>query len=357
MKQVTLAVAGARKTQSIVDACASAAPDHKILVLGYTQASQDELEDRIRAAAPFRRNVEVLGWYAFLLRHIVRPYLPLKYPGHRLTGFNFDGEPAAGYLASGVPRFLDSEGRAYKKHLSKLAVDVSAASNGAVIDRLQHIYDVVYVDEVQDLCGSDLDIITILLKSSIDVQLVGDMRQALLATNVADQRFKQYRFEKIIEWFRLQEKAGLLEIVEQPHTYRSNQTIASFSDSVFDSGRGYAPTVSRSSSDTGHDEIFAVASADVDAYRQAFDPLCLRQSSNSGRNIDLPFITFGTAKGRTVDRVLIYPTDKIRGFLADGKPLEGKTACGLYIAITRAKHSVAFIMEGHEKHSLPVWKP
>lgn len=356
MNRLTLAVAGGRKTQSIVDACLTAPLNTRILVLGYTLASQDELERRITTAAPFRPNVDVLGWYSFLLRHLIRPYLPLKYPGHRLSGFNFDGEPVAGFKASGASRYLDREDRAYRLHLSKLAMDVLEASGGSGVDRLEHIYTDIYVDEVQDLCGTDLDVIATLLESKIRVHLVGDVRQALLATNVRDPRYKKYRFDKIIDWFRLQEKAKRLEIIEQPTTFRSNQIIATFSDTVFDASCGYEPTVSVAESKTSHDGIFAVRLADVAAYCDQFTPLCIRHSSSSGQDLDLPFRTFGTVKGITVERVLIYPTAPIRKFLTEGKPLTGKSACGLYIGITRARHSVAFILETEDQHDLTIWE-
>ena len=50
MNRLALAVAGGRKTQSVVEACANGASTRRILVLGYTQASQRELEERIRVA-------------------------------------------------------------------------------------------------------------------------------------------------------------------------------------------------------------------------------------------------------------------------------------------------------------------
>jgi DNA helicase-2/ATP-dependent DNA helicase PcrA len=353
--KLVLAVAGGRKTQSIVEACVQAPSDQKVLALGYTRASQDELEQRISAAAPFKRNVEVSGWYAFLLRHFIRPYLPMKYPGHRLAGFNFDGEPAAGFYAAGAARYLDAQDHAYKLHLSKLALDVHEASGGAVVDRLQHIYDEIYIDEVQDLGGCDLDIVRLLFQSTIDVQLVGDIRQALLSTNVRDPRHKQYRFANLINWFRLQEEAGLLVIEERPETYRSNQTIADFSDTVFASSHQYSATISRSTETHEHSGLFAVATADVDAYLARLDPLCLRHGANSGGGLDLPYATFGNAKGRTVGHVLVYPTAKIRAFLTDGTELEGRTACALYIAVTRAQHSVAFILDGVSSSKLETW--
>lgn len=357
MNQLLLAVAGGRKTQSVVEACAGTHPDRRVLVLGYTRANQDELEKRIKAAAPFKQNVEISGWYSFLLRHIVSPYLPKLYPGHRLTGFNFDGEPQSGRYASGPSRFLDSEGRAYMLHLSKLAYDVMAASEGAVIDRLQHIYDEIRIDEVQDLGGYDLDIIEALLTSSIDVYLVGDMRQALLSTNIRDPRLRKYRFGELIQWFRLQERKKRLTIEEHPQTYRSNQTIASFSDAIFDASNQYSPTVSMSSEPSDHAGLFAVSSQYLDAYRERFHPLCLRHGANSGAKYDLPYMTFGNAKGRTVDHVLIVPTAAILNFLSQGKLLEGRPACALYIAVTRAKHSVAFVIDDEPPGALTHWTP
>lgn len=355
MNHLVLAVAGGRKTQSIVQACVDAPPDRKILVLGYTRASQDELVTRINSAAPFKRHVEVMGWYALLLRHFIRPYLPLKYPGHRLTGLNFDGEPAAGRYAAGAARYLDAQDRAYQLHLSKLALDVMEASGDAVIDRLQHIFDEIYIDEAQDLGGCDLDILESLFKSTIDVRLVGDMRQALLSTNVRDPRHKKYRFANLIEWFRLQEAGGLLGIEERPETYRSNQVIADFSDSVFENGGQYSPTVSRSTETHCHSGLFAVSSVDVPEYRRLYDPLCLRHGANSGGDLDLPYVSFGNAKGRTVEHVLIYPTAGIRSFLNSGTELEGRAACALYIAATRAQHSVAFILDEGALPQLTAW--
>jgi len=119
-----------------------------------------------------------MGWFRFLMTHWVRPYLPLRFAEQRLRGLNFEGDP--GMYAKGQGRFLDGEARAYRLHLAQLALEVSAASSGAVIDRLTRIYDEIHIDEVQDLNGYDLEILKALLGSPIDLSLVGDVRQALL---------------------------------------------------------------------------------------------------------------------------------------------------------------------------------
>lgn len=343
MNRAILAVAGGRKTQSIVDDCGRCSEDRRILVLGYTTASQDELAGRIRKAGGHSHRVEVVGWFAFLLQHLVRPYLPLVHDGRRLTGLNFDGDP--GRYAKGAERFLDKDSRAYKLHLAKLAHDVMVASNGGAIDRLEHIYDEIYIDEVQDLGGWDLEIVRVLLHSRLRITMVGDMRQALLSTNVRDPKNRQYRKEKIFAWFQLMEKKNFLEITQKPTTYRSNQVIATFSDAIFDPSLGYAPTISASTDTHPHTGLFTVRKSEAIEYAQSFGALCLRHSKTVAKNLDLPFLTFGVAKGRTVDHVLIYPTEKALKFLAGGTQLEGGAACSLYIGVTRAKHSVAFITD------------
>lgn len=353
MNRVILAVAGGRKTQSIVEDCRSCPDNRRILAVGYTTASQHELQTRIRAAGVHSRRVEVMGWFAFLLQHLVRPYLPLLYDDRRLTGLNFDGDP--GRYATGVERFLDADDRAYKLHLAKLAHDVATASNGAAVDRLEHIYDEIYIDEVQDLGGWDLEVIRLLLSTRLNLTMVGDMRQALLSTNIRDPKNKQYRKEKIFNWFQLMERRGVLKIEQAPITYRSSQVIATLSDSIFDPGLGYAPTVSASTETHEHAGIFTVRESDAVEYARRHGALCLRHSKAVAKDLDLPFLTFGVAKGRTVDHVLIYPTARTLQFLAGGARLEGQAACALYVGVTRAKHSVAFITD-QELPNTAAWR-
>lgn len=357
MSVVTLAVAGSRKTQSIVNACSDNPEGLRRLVLTYTLTGQAELETRLRTACQPGEVPEVMGWYAFLLRHWVRPFLALLFPDRHLRGLNFEGEPAAGRYAAGVDRHLDGDDRAYMIHLSRLALDVATASENAVIDRLQRCYDEIYVDEVQDLTGCDLHVLTEIMKSTIDLHMVGDLRQSVFETNYRDQNLKQYKGLKMLDWFQLQEKSGLLTIEHSATTWRSNQIIATFSDSIFPAHLGFTSTTSAQEEDVSHKGVFALHPDDVVAYVREYHPLCLRDSIRTAREVDLPFRNFGKVKGITADHVLIYPVGTVRTFLATGKELADGTACGLYVAVTRAKHSVAFVLEDPTKSSLPCWKP
>jgi len=358
MNRLTLAVAGGRKTQSIIDHCAEAPPGRRILVVTYTRNNQQELCRRLNKVRPLQAQVEVQGWFSFLLGHWVRPYLPLRFPGRRLRGFIFNDDDLELKL-KGAARFLDSEGRAYKRHLALLALETNEASSGAVLDRLGGIYDEIYIDEVQDLNGYALEVLFALLDSPIEIRMVGDIRQALIQTDIRDQKNEHFKGIKIGEWFKQQEAKKRLNINRESTTWRSNQVIASFADTIFDKAWGFPATISESEEPaTGHDGVFAVASEHVDSYFEQYRPLCLRYSASCAKHLShLPFMTFGMAKGLGVPRVLIAPTDKMENFLRKGTSLGDHTSCSMYVAVTRARSSVAIVSDRPARLGLPVWAP
>jgi ATP-dependent exoDNAse (exonuclease V) beta subunit len=56
-------------------------------------------------------------------------------------------------------------------------------SRGALLYRLESLYDEILMDEVQDLSGWDWEILNRLFASCIDIRMVGDIRQSVLSTN------------------------------------------------------------------------------------------------------------------------------------------------------------------------------
>lgn len=360
MNSATLAVAGSRKTQSIVDACSQGDPTRRRLVVTYTLTGQRDLEDRLQdpcsGAIP-----EVSGWYAFLLRHWIRPFLPLLYKGRRLAGLNFDGLPARNkrgiVIAKGADRYLDEQSRAYRRFLSKLALDVADAAEGAVTSRLQRMYDEIYVDEVQDMTGYDLDILERLLQTTTTIRLVGDLRQSVFDTNPQDPRHKKYRGLKMHDWFTVQETAGRLSVEYSSTTWRSVQSVATFSDTLFDPSLGFPPTMSAQENESNHDGVFAIAPKHVDAYIERYRPVCLREAITTVMPANVSGTNFGISKGLTHCRVLIFTTKPMRTFLSKGTLLPDRSACGLYVGVTRAIYSVAFVIENPERTTLTVWRP
>jgi superfamily I DNA/RNA helicase len=352
---LTLAVAGARKTQGVVDHCASLPTNRRVLVLTFTQANQAELRKRLSKQAGDRLGVEVLGWFTFLLRHFVRPFLPYKFPGKRVLGFNFDGRPHM--LATSISRFVDAKGAVYACELGRLAYELIGESGGHLMRRLECIYDEILIDEVQDLSSHDWEIVDVLMASQIDIHMVGDIRQSVLATNPRSSKNKKYAYAEVIKWFRERESRGSLTISESATTWRCRPEIAAFSDTIFDSAWSFPTTNSKNSEVTGHDGVYLLHSAHLTEYVQAFNPRCLRNSATSGKRFALDFINFKLAKGLTYERVLIVPTDGISKFLQKGILLEPGPAASFYVAVTRAAQSVAILLDKPGNSLLPYWRP
>lgn len=353
--QLTLAVAGSRKTQGIVEHCASASHERRVLVVTYTQANQEELIGRLKKYAGDHHRVEVMGWFTFLLRHFARPFLPFKFPGCRVLGFNFDGRPYR--MAKGTDRFLDKSGAVYGCELGRLAHELIEESKGALLKRLECIYDEILVDEVQDLSAYDWDIIDVLLRSSIEIRMVGDIRQSVLATNPRSSKNSKYSYASAIKWARERQSEGILEVVESVTTWRCHPVVAKFSDSIFDPSWKFPETQSENEVETGHDGVFLVSKKHVPEYVRSFRPQCLRYNVLSGKEFDLDYLNFKVSKGMTYERVLIVPTGSITKFIASGTHLEASSASSFYVAVTRARQSVAIVMDRPGRSALPYWSP
>jgi DNA helicase II / ATP-dependent DNA helicase PcrA len=355
VNHLTLAVAGSRKTQGIIEHCASLSLERRVLVLTYTQANQEELISRLKQYAGDHHHVEVMGWFTFLLRHFAKPFLPFKFAGQRVLGFNFEGRPY--FKAAGVSRFLDPNGNIYGCELGRLAHELIAESKGALMRRLECIYDEILIDEVQDLSAHDWEIIDVLLHSSIDIHMVGDIRQSVLSTNPRSSKNAKYSYAGAIKWARERESQGLLEIVESRTTWRCHPMIAKFSDSIFDPSWRFPETHSMNEYVTNHDGVFLIGTNHVSEYVRLFKPQCLRYNISSGKAFDLYYLNFKVSKGMTYERVLIVPTTPIAKFIASGTYLEPNSASSFYVAVTRAKQSVAIVLDKAGSSLLPCWSP
>lgn len=74
-----------------------------------------------------------------------------------------------------------------------------------------------------------------------------------------------------------------------------------------------------------------------------------------------PFYNFGESKGKTFDRVIIYPTEDMEKWVYNNKlKLAYSTRAKFYVAITRAKFSVAIISnfaDGIELDGVQLYEP
>ena len=360
VNQAILAPAGGRKTQRIVEACSEGTPSCSRLVVTFTSDAQEILISRLHLVCSADSTPEVLGWYGFLLRHIIRPYVNCLYDIDEVAGLHFVTRKDPSTKASGKSRYFDSSGHAYSTRISLLAMNIIKATKGAPIDRLERIYDEMYVDEIQDLTGNDLDILDRLLSSKIDMTLVGDIRQSLLATSRNDRRNLSYAGLNMIDWFRERADRGILQLIEETVSWRCSQEIIDLADRVLPDGVFGATTSKASSAARGqHTGVWVVSREHAASYFTHYTPSVFRESVRTRIPDGIHgAINFGHCKGMTVEHALIFPTKTMIDFLS-GKvdSLADKSAARLYVAITRAVYSVAIVVDNPENHDIPEWTP
>ncbi|MFD9472365.1 UvrD-helicase domain-containing protein [Streptomyces goshikiensis] len=334
-----LAAAGSRKTQHIVD-CVLSNPSQRVLVTTYTTENMNQLVDRLSAGTGLLpKHVTVMAWFTFLLNQCARPYqgAVLDDVGV-MRGLNFVGQRSRFIPKTNVKRYyLDTNGDVFRDGVAAFAYEADQRSGGKVINRLAEIYDHIYIDEVQDLAGYDLEILDLLLKSSTAVTVVGDPRQATFATNNATKN-KRYKGSGIADW--LTERKDICEVENRLESYRCNQAICDFADDLFPD---LPRTISKNTDITGHDGVFTLTAAEVETYVEQYDPVVLRWDKRTNTQ-DLPAMNFGQSKGCTFDRVLIFPTQPMIKYYRNRDPEQAGDRSKLYVAVTRAKHSVTFVI-------------
>lgn len=348
MNEVVIAVAGAGKTKRIADSVTSAVDKGRVLVLTYTVRNQ--LEDASRIAAKQCCDHEcpdVMGWMGFLLNHIIRPYLPLLYPEVELRGLGID--PDTFMYLKGVDRYFNAAGDAYPGTLAKLAIDVVKASGMRPIKRLELIYDAVYIDEAQDLRGNDLEIVRALFKSNIDVTIVCDPRQSVLSTSKHDQKHKQYKGVGVVSFYRDMEQKKLCSISDMNETHRFTPEIANFSDLIILKELGFSKTLSKVCSNEAHQGIFVIDMSEIQTYSSLYGATILRNDVRAGEFSGFDVANFGECKGMQRDHVVIVATQAILSFIAKGKRLSEESMCKFYVAVTRARYSVAIAADDPAK--------
>ncbi|WP_327427308.1 UvrD-helicase domain-containing protein [Streptomyces sp. NBC_01236] len=334
-----IAAAGSRKTQHIID-CVVADPSKRVLVTTYTNENLHQIVNRLSAGTGvLPGHVTVMGWFTFLLNECARPYqsFVLGETG-MMGGLNFVGQRSR-YIPKSRPQqyYLDRGKSAYRDGVSAFSFEANRLSKGMVVDRLSRMYDHIYIDEIQDMAGYDLELLDLLMKSPIAVTVVGDPRQATFVTNNAAKN-KQFKGSGIADW--LSKRAELCLVENRVESYRCNQEICDFADDLYPD---LARTVSKNTEITGHDGIFEIRKSDVPAYAEQYAPVVLRYNKNSD-TCGLEAMNMGTAKGSTFDRVLIFPTAPMIKYCKTKDASQAGDRAKLYVAVTRAKYSTAFVM-------------
>src|SRR5436190_20065095 len=154
-----LAAAGSRKTESIIDA-ALALRDGRTLIVTFTNENQRHIVSRIEAkAGHVPPHISVMGWFAFLINQCAKPYQrSLTRAPLVISGLNFVGTRRRSVSKQSPAYFLDSSNQLYRDGVADFVMMLNNATGGSVVKRLERVYSHIFVDEVQDLGGFDLDV-------------------------------------------------------------------------------------------------------------------------------------------------------------------------------------------------------
>ena len=337
-----IAAAGARKTQHLVDTSLSASEASRVLLSAYTTENQQEITNRVSlGVGVVPSNITVTGWMGFLINECAKPYQrAITGKPFAISGFNFDGEPGRFIRKDNSRYFLDSDGRLYRRNLSDFVFQLNQLTEGAVISRIEKLFSHILIDEAQDLVGWDLEVLELLMQADVDLTLVADPRQHTYATN-NNPKNKGKGGANLMDW--VQDRSSMCTIEERTDNYRCNQDICDLANTIYPE---MAAATSAAEEYGGHSGIHFLKRSEVEAYCEEVKPQVLQHSKNSN-TLDLPAVNFGNSKGREYDHVLVFPTGPVRQFLKENDPfkLAATSRAKLYVAVTRARHSVAFVTD------------
>ncbi len=333
-----IAAAGARKTQEVIDR-ALADPGRRVLITTFTTENLAQIKSRIEArcgAVP--DHVDLAGWYTFVLRDGVRPYQAVKFSKPFLIkSLNFVAERPQRIAKTKRSYFLDSNNDVWREAASDLAHTINQEAGGSVISRLERIYDDIYIDEVQDLAGWDLDLLDLLFASKIRVTVVGDPRQRTYSTNRSAKN-KQFLGPGFVRW--LDDRRDVCTQTTRSVSHRCNQPICDLASQLFPD---LEPLVAAEEVCDGHHGVFELKGLEAVEYHATHRAQVLRWDKRAN-TFGLPAINIGVSKGSTYDHVMIITTRPMRKFLETRDPTVLSKPESMYVAVTRARHSVAFVV-------------
>lgn len=365
--ELIVAAAGSGKTTHLIQE----ALKHKegsTLITTYTEANESEIKEKIiKTAGCIPENIVVQTWFSFLLQHGVRPFQGVlfeeKIKGmilvNRRSGIRYTntrGIPVYYKETDTRNHYFSRDLKIYSDKIAKFSIKCNEMSDGAVIHRLSRIYDRMYIDEVQDLASYDLDILRLLFKCDIDVIMVGDPRQVVYATHHA-RRLNKYSPGKIVEFVEEECKDANIVIDQESlnKSHRNNGAICRYAAKLYPQYPACEPCECEGCRSAAPNEgIFLVQAADIPTYLALHNPIQLRWSNaTKGIVTDHRALNMGLSKGKTFDRVLIYPTKAFRTWIMDnGSDLAPETRAKFYVAITRARHSVGIVCEFEKKDEI-----
>ena len=383
--KLIIAAAGSGKTTYLVQE-AMKFRHEKVLITTYTEANEEEIKKKfIRKYKCVPSHVIIQTWFSFLIQHGVKPYQGTfnellfcqeikgmilcngnegKYPV-KVNGRTF--YHPANENTNFAKHYFTTSFKLYSDRLPKFVVRANEATNNELINRISRIYNHIFIDEIQDLAGYDLEILKLLFKADSDVLLVGDPRQVTYLTH-HESKYGKYKDGRIKEFISSECKRPIACSIDETTlnvSHRNNKAICDFSSKLYseDEFNEIQPCDCGQCRNYDHpsEGVYLVRPKDVKKYLSEFHPTQLRWDVRKEVHPKYAVYNFGESKGKTFNRVLIYPTEDMEQWIYNNKTkLTYSTKAKFYVAITRARYSVGVVSDfddGVDLDGVQLYKP
>lgn len=339
-----MACAGSGKTWGICQEARNTSVDNKkVLMVSYTNKGVQSLkrEYEKQNLGVIDQHIKIHSWFQFLLKDLIRPYQSYFLNNiNKIKSFDFSNMYGKKDFSKKytLPYFVNGSYDVKANNASEFAVYLNEISNGSVIKRLEEVYSCIYIDELQDLTGRDIDLLELLLVSSIRVYCVGDYKQSTLKTHNAKSN-KRKSGEYIFEYLETLKNSHDLEIVKSNKSKRFIQDIADFANLVYPSD----PITSLKTSSCDHLGVYQIEKEDAEDYIKYYKPTVLRFDKRTD-TLAYPALNFGVSKGMTMDRVIIFPNGPLTKFLKSPAS-KLNSPYKYFVGVTRSRYSLTFIVD------------
>jgi DNA helicase-2/ATP-dependent DNA helicase PcrA len=355
--KLIIAAAGSGKTTALIKESLKI-KEEPVLVTTYTEANANEIRNKyIIENGCIPANINIQTWFSLLIKHGVKPYQSVLFD-YKVNGMVLvNNQSGLRYKTrQGYPiywgeqdnfqrHYFTKENKIYSDKLSKLVCRINDQTSGKVINRLVSIFPNIFIDECQDLAGYDLDIIKLFATNAAELILVCDPRQVIYLTH-NERKYLKYRNGLIEDFINEECHKIKFEIDNKTfsHSHRCNQLICDYSNRLYPN---FTACDSKQDKNTGHDGIFLVDRSMVKEYLEIYNPVQLRWNiANGDINKDYLVYNLGQSKGLTFERVLIYPTQDMIGWMKNhNHTISDEARAKFYVGITRAINSVGIVCD------------
>ena len=342
--KLIIAGAGTGKTTFLVNEALKTSEE--VLITTFTEANEKEIRKKFIELHGFIPNhVTIKTWFSMLIQHGVKPYQSYLFD-KKINGMILVNSQSVQYIAevNTEKHYFNKDYKIYSDKLSKFVIRCNEKSENAIFDRIDNIYNYIFIDEVQDLAGYDLEIIKQFFKINPNIILVGDPRQTTYKTH-HERLNGKYKDGKIKNY--LEDKCKKIDYIIDEDTlnctYRNNKLICDFSLKLYPE---YKILKSKQNENKEHLGMYFIKKQDVDIYLEQYKPIQLRDSRKTKINENFNAMNIGESKGLGFDRVLIYPTKPFINWIVNNDfDLKPASRSKLYVAITRARYSVGIVYD------------